>query len=102
AATSEVENLAPGFSALPYIQALTSNQVTIHWICNTPSYSWVEIKEEGAEPVKKHAITNGLVEANKRINKVTIHNLKPGTAYSYRVFSKHIEEFKPYQLTYGE
>mgnify|MGYP003885838913 CR=1 FL=1 len=90
------------FLSKPYLQAPQPDSMTIMWITNELCYSWVEYNKPGQLPQKAHESHFGLVNAYNRVNKVTLRNLKPGTEYEYRVFSRQILEFKPYKITYGE
>lgn len=90
------------FLTQPYLQAPATDGITIMWITNKLCYSWVEYGEGDSTGIKVHQLTDGLVNANNRINCVRLHGLKPGTRYSYKVFSKEITDFQPYKLTYGD
>jgi hypothetical protein len=86
----------------PYLQTLSAQGVTIMWVNSKKSYSWVEINKKGEKPRKVTSAKHGLNQAYNRINKIRISNLTPDTEYEYRVFSKVINEFKPYKVTFGE
>ena len=90
------------FLAKPYLQMQGPNQMSIRWITNKPSYSWVEYGENENAYKKAHTVTDGLVDAYNRIHEVLIEDLLPGKTYQYRVASKEIILFEPYKLTYGE
>jgi predicted phosphodiesterase len=90
------------FLSEPYLQYAGPGSMTVRWIANLPSYSWVEYGENDSLGQKAHSITDGLVDAYNRINGITLRGLKPGTTYQYRVYSKEITDFKPYKLTYGK
>lgn len=90
------------FLSEPYLQYSGPGSMTVMWIANVPAYSWVEYGEEPSLGKKAHSVTNGLIDAYNRINRITLSGLKPGTTYQYRVCSKEITEFKPYKLTYGQ
>jgi acid phosphatase type 7 len=89
------------FLALPYLQDPTPSSMTVMWITNLPCYSWVEYGTTQALGKKTHRVTNGIVEAYNRINRIPLKGLQPGTTYYYRVSSKEITGFEPYKLTYG-
>ena len=89
------------FLSMPYLQAPSADCMTIRWITAEPSYSWVEYGESGRLNQKAHAVTAGLVNANDRVHKIELRNLKPNTSYDYKVVSKMIDNFQPYKLTYG-
>ncbi|WP_234734355.1 purple acid phosphatase family protein [Tellurirhabdus bombi] len=89
------------FLSEPYLQQPAPDSMTVMWIANLPSYSWVEYGETSALGTKAHRSTDGIIDAYNRINQIKLNHLKPATKYYYRVFSKEIAEFKPYKLTYG-
>lgn len=90
------------FLTRPYLQDPSSNGMVIRWITALPSYSWVEWGETSSLGQKAHSITNGLVDAYNRINRIALTGLRPGTRYYYRVCSRVITVFKPYELIYGD
>lgn len=90
------------FLCPPYLQNPRPTAMTLRWINNWPSYGWVEFGETPSLGHKAQSVTDGLVDAYNRVNKVTLHALKPGTTYYYRVVSKAISSFKPYHLEYGK
>jgi len=89
------------FTASPYLQHAAPDSMVVMCITNLPAYSWVEFGETNALGQKAHSVTNGLVDAYNRVNRIKLNNLKPGTKYYYRVVSKEITGFEPYKLTYG-
>ncbi|GAA3584649.1 FN3 domain-containing metallophosphoesterase family protein [Snuella lapsa] len=90
------------FLTSPYLQNPSPNAITVMFIVNLPSYSYVEFGESEELGKKAHKTENGLVVAYNRVNKITLLNLKPATTYYYRVVSKEISKFDPYNLIYGE
>ncbi|PMD91673.1 metallophosphoesterase [Siphonobacter sp. BAB-5405] len=95
-------NEAPRLACEPYLQDPKPDAMTIQWICERPSYSWVEFGTTEQLGQKAHRVTHGLVDSYNRINQITLQDLQAGTTYYYRVFSREITEFKPYKLTYGD
>ncbi|MES2773117.1 MAG: metallophosphoesterase family protein [Bacteroidota bacterium] len=104
----QLEELAPKpaeghiFLAKPYLQNPAPETMSVMWITNKLSYSWVEYGTGETLNLKAHETVNGLVSAYNRVNCVKLEALKPATRYSYRVMSKEITDFQPYKLTYGE
>ncbi|MEN7549236.1 metallophosphoesterase family protein [Rapidithrix thailandica] len=90
------------FLTTPYLQSPEPTAMTVMWITNQLSYSWVEFGESQSLGSTVHEVKDGLVSAYNRINCIVLKGLKPGKKYYYRIFSKAIEEFQPYKLTYGE
>lgn len=89
------------FLTPPYLQVLTSSGVDIVFLTSNRAYSWVEYGEDQLEQ-KAQEESDGFIEAYQRINVIRIRNLKPGTTYKYRIVSKEISSFKPYELVYGK
>lgn len=94
------EEASPNYSA-PYLQDLTESSVCITFITSNNAYSWVEYGEKEFD-LKAESIEDGFVQANNRLNKIRINGLKPKTTYKYRVMSKEIVKFDPYDLVYGQ
>jgi predicted phosphodiesterase len=90
------------FLTLPYLQNHSPTSVTVMWITNKDSYSWVEFGEAVELGKKADAVTDGLTNANNTLHKIKLDGLKPATSYRYKVCSREINEFKPYKLTYGD
>ena len=89
-----------GFLTLPYLQNLTSNSVDVMFITNNKAYSWIEFGEKTLAQ-KAHTVADGFVTSYNRVNRIQLNNLKPNTEYKYKVISKEIIQFEPYELKYG-
>jgi acid phosphatase type 7 len=89
------------FTATPYLQYSAPGSMVVMFITNLAAYSWVEYGDTNALGQKAQSVTNGLVDAYNRVNRIRLSSLKPGTKYYYRVVSKEITGFEPYKLTYG-
>ncbi|UCS92124.1 metallophosphoesterase family protein [Echinicola marina] len=85
----------------PYLQNLKEDGVSIMFITQENSLSWVQYGEESCD---KKAFTkiDGFIQANNRLNKVQLKGLKPNTNYQYRVVSKPLIKFEPYDQQFGE
>lgn len=90
------------FVVQPYLQNLNSREVTIMWITARNCFSWVEYGEGTYTSKRAFAYNNGLIEANNRINKITLDNLKPGAAHKYRIVSTEITGFRNSTVQFGE
>ena len=90
------------FVAGPYLQNMGSNEVTIMWITHKNSFSWVEYGAGTYTSKREFGYNNGLIEANNRINKVTITGLNAGTAHKYKVVSTEIVGYKGSKVEFGE
>jgi phosphodiesterase/alkaline phosphatase D-like protein len=76
--------------------------MTIMWIVNVASYSYLEFGETENFDQRARKTENEFVVAYNRVNKITLNNLKSGTTYYYRAVSKEISKFDPYKLVYGD
>ena len=88
------------FLTPPYLQSLTTTSVDIMFITNKLAYSWVQFGEQDLRN-KAHTLSDGFVKAYNRVNCIKLANLKPNTEYKYKIVSKEITVFKPYDLQYG-
>ncbi|HTN37939.1 MAG TPA: metallophosphoesterase family protein [Arachidicoccus sp.] len=97
------QNEGLSFICPPYLQSPTSNSMAILWMVNRPSFSWVEygLTKDRLDH-KAVSIQAGLVDANNTMNKIPIRSLIPATKYYYRVCSKEILDFQPYNIVWGE
>lgn len=92
-----------GFATPPYLQNLSPTSVYVMFITDTEAYSWVEYEsEESGEVQQSYMEEDGMYKAYIRLNKIFIPNLQEGKTYRYRVCSKPITLFEPYNLEYGE
>ncbi|MGE7773908.1 metallophosphoesterase [Chitinophaga sp. NPDC101104] len=93
---------AHAFLCQPYLQHPMPDGMTVMWLSNKPTYSWVEYGETEALGSKAQHSNAGVVDSYNTLHKIRLSHLKPGTTYHYRVHSKEIAEFQPYKLTYGD
>jgi len=90
----------------PYLQYLTTNEVTIVWTTTGDAVSWVEsYADDGShfyqtERPKHYSASHGLKDIGK-IHKVTLTDLKPGTRYLYRVYSRQVLDRNYSNPVYG-
>ncbi|MCC9167916.1 metallophosphoesterase family protein [Pontibacter sp. XAAS-A31] len=89
------------FRSAPYLQSLTEQAVNILFLTSQNAYSWVEYGEKQLNQ-KAVALADGFVQANNQLNSIQLKGLKPSTEYQYRVVSRQIVKFDPYDLQYGE
>lgn len=90
------------FLTRPYLQHLVPDAVTVMWIADRLCHNWVEYRADGqAEDRKAVATTFGLVESNRRINRIPLRDLKPATAYHYRTCSQEIVQYGANSVTFG-
>ena len=91
-----------GFVVESYLQNMNSREVTIQWITSRNCFSWVEYGAGNYTSKRAFAYNNGMIEANNRVNKITLDNLKPGTAYKCKIVSTEITGYKNSTVQFGE
>ena len=94
----------------PYLQNPSADEVTIIWITDKNCASHVEYAfgenfetypRWGGPVHKARAVKHGLVDADTKRHLVRIRGLDPGIHIRYRVVSREILQFKPYEVVYG-
>jgi len=94
----------------PYLQNISENSATIMWFTNKNCVSRVEFgtgenlrtfPQWGSLVQTAVSTSFGLIEANTKNHKIILSNLEPGKSYRYRVISKEIVQFQPYEVLFG-
>jgi len=94
----------------PYLQNLSSEEVTIIWFTNKKSVSSVEYStgenfntfpQWGGLLQTAQSSRHGLIDANSERHIIQLRELTAGKTYRYRVISKEILQFEPYEVIYG-
>jgi len=108
----DLQNAArPAIVHGPYLQNPTENSVTVIWFTNKACASWVEYgtgESPAAFPKFGSLVSvaksgrHGLIDANTARHEVKLGGLVPGKTYRYRVASKEILQFAPYEVVYGD
>lgn len=105
AVTREAEQPLTSFAfrTRPYLQHPTTAGISIHWLTTGPSYSWVMYWPVGKENEKRKAetIVDGMVVAHNTLHKIRLTDLSPGQTYAYKVYSREITKFLPYEKSFG-
>ena len=95
----------------PFLQNATETSITIIWLTDKKAVSWVEygtgenrrtFPEWGSLMETARSSRHGLFAANTTTHRVTLNGLKAGLRYRYRVVSKQIIQFEPYEVIFGE
>lgn len=95
----------------PYLIEPGENSITVVWFTNKECVSWIEYCGDdnfgvfptwGGYPQIAKSSHNGLIDANTKMHSIRIVNLKPGTKYRYRIVSKEILQYDPYEVIYGD
>ncbi len=106
----EVKGEALAITHGPYLQNITENSATIMWFTNKNCVSRVEFgtgenmrtfPQWGSLVQTAVSSSFGLIEANTNNHKIIIRDLEPGKSYRYRVISKEIVQFQPYEVLFG-
>jgi len=84
----------------PWIQNLTDNSVTIMWITSNPSVPGIMLGSDTNKLELIYNSTDGMINAGDTLQKIRITGLEPGKKYMYRVYSRQIDVFEPYKITY--
>lgn len=85
----------------PYLQGLTESEVSVYFATPGRGLSWIELKK-GDSVENIFSSHDGLIDAYETMNIIRIEGLQPDTEYEYRVVTKIIDDFQPYQVTYGD
>jgi hypothetical protein len=84
--------------------------VTVVWFTDRPCASWVEYAQGenfrtfpslGGLIQTARTSRHGLIDANATRHEVRLTGLKPGQACRYRLHSKAVLSFQPYEVVYG-
>lgn len=108
AALSQAE--PPAIIHGPLLLNPAPDRMTVVWFTDKPCTSWVEYATGGnfrtfprfggliqTARMSRH----GLIDADTVRHEVRLAGLEPGKAYRYRVVSKSILAFQPYEVVYG-
>jgi len=86
----------------PWLQNPSESGITVMWVTNKECVPWIMM---GSNKDSLDVVRNsqyGLFDAAQTIHKVRISGLEPGKKYYYRICSKEILKYKPYQIYYGD
>lgn len=90
------------FRTKPYLQKAVDNGITICWLTNVPTHSWVEYGTNGRLDQKKQLYVDGQMLCNHFNHHFRLTDLEPGVTYSYRVCSREILSYGAYSKDFGE
>ena len=91
-----------GFEAAPYLQNLQEKSVSIYWVMNRSSTSWVEYGNSSDLGRISRNSQHGLFDANLPVQKAYLTGLKPATDYYYRTASVEIQQYGAYDVVFGD
>ena len=91
------------FNHGPYLQNMTNDEVTVYFTTNKEAFSWVEVTgDRWTKPQRFATMFAGQYDAYTKENRVRITGLRPGVKYRYRLISKEITMYQPYNIKYGD
>lgn len=90
------------FRTPAYLQNPSADAMTVMWITSVPCRSWVEFgtDPDRLQPVRSY--DEGMMVANRKINKIRLEDLRPGTKYYYRACSQQILHYGSYKKEFGD
>ncbi|MEX2591419.1 MAG: metallophosphoesterase family protein [Anditalea sp.] len=86
----------------PYLQNISPTEATVMWITHKNCFSWIEYGDRNHLNKKFFSHQNGLIQANNRVNKITLSGIKPGQSHRYRIVSTEILGVSGSQYKFGE
>ena len=86
----------------PFLQNPVGNGITVSWMTNVPTHSWVEYGTDAKLGLTQQTVVDGQVIANNKHHKIRLNNLKPGITYYYRVCSREMTLYEAYKKEFGE
>ena len=91
------------FNHGPYLQNMGNDEVTVYFTTNKEAFSWVEVTgDRWTKPQRFATMFAGQYDAYTKENRVRITGLRPGVKYRYRLISKEITMYQPYNIKYGD
>ncbi|GAB1359616.1 metallophosphoesterase [Porphyromonadaceae bacterium] len=91
----------------PYLQNVSSEEVTIVWMSDKPSVGWVELAPDDgshfyAVERPRYFDTKNGVKTTSTIHSVKLKELSPNTRYRYRVYSQEVVSHEGHKVRYGD
>ena len=86
----------------PWLQNLTENSVTIMWITSALSVPGIMFGPDTSKMELIYNSKDGMINAGDTLQKIRINGLEPGKKYMYRIYSRQIDVFEPYKITYND
>lgn len=90
------------FRTKPYLQNPVGDGMTIMWLTNTPTYSYVEYGVDTTNLTRVRALVDGQVICDNFIHKIRLENLRAGEKYYYRVCSRDMMLYRGYLKLWGD
>lgn len=87
---------------IPYLQNPGKDEMTVMWLTNVPTLSWVEVGTDPEKMQRAHTMLEGVKVANNKIHRIHLKDLQPDTKYYYRVVSQEITRYASYYKEFGD
>ena len=87
---------------VPFLQNPTDGGVTITWLTNQPSFSYVEYGTDRDNLTRAVTMVDGQIIAGNKIHRIRLEGIEPGETYYYRAVSKEITHYGAYKKTFGD
>lgn len=101
-------SITPKVACGPYLQNVTSTSFTVMWISDIDAMAWVELAPDDgksfyyAERPKYFDMSGCGIKPVKRVHRITVNGLEPGTRYRYRIMMKSIADYGSFHdISYG-
>jgi UDP-2,3-diacylglucosamine pyrophosphatase LpxH len=72
------------------------------WVSSHPSVPGILLGTDSGDPELVYNSVDGMIHAGDTLHKIRITGLEPGKRYTYRVYSRQIDVFEPYKITYSD
>jgi hypothetical protein len=86
----------------PWIQNVTSTGATVMWTTSQPAVPGLLLSADGVKYDLIQNSVDGMINAGDTLHNIRIQGLKPGETYLYKVYSRSIDVFEPYKITYRD
>ncbi len=89
------------FRTLPYLQNPVDGGITVTWLTNTKTNSWVEYGTDKSNLCRARTLVDGQAICNNYIHKIRLEGIEPGEKYYYRICSQEIILYRAYSKVFG-
>ena len=86
----------------PWLQNVTESGITVMWTTSHAAVPGILISDDGVNYRLVQNSTDGMINAGDTLHKVRLTGLKPATRYHYKVYSRSIDIFEPYKITFRD
>ncbi len=90
------------FRMEPYLQNYEEDAITVSWVTNPLTYSWVEYGTDTTQLQLARTLLDGQALCNNRFHHIRLTELERGERYYYRVCSQEMLSYRAYSKEFGE